>query len=98
MKGNQFKRFILEKIPTVTWILIVMMFYFSMSSSNFLTLANAANLCRQGAILLILCLGVIVVKITGGIARLDDDHWAKLVGVPRTRLLNFLNALIYQLP
>ena len=65
--GKQLRQFILEKVPTVTWILIVMMIYFSASNSNFLTFANAANLCRQGAILLILCLGVIVVKITGGI-------------------------------
>ena len=58
LNGKQLKRFILEKVPTVTWILIVMMVYFSVSNANFLTLDNAANLCRQGAILLILCLGV----------------------------------------
>ncbi len=57
---------ILEKIPTVFWILIVMVVYFSVSSTNFMTLDNAINLSRQGAILLILSLGVVVVKITGG--------------------------------
>ena len=64
---NRLFLFLLEKTPTVSWILLIMIICFSLSSSNFLTINNAMNLCRQGAVLMILCFGVIVVKITGGI-------------------------------
>ena len=40
--------------------------YFSITGPTFLTMENALNLSRQGAILMILCMGVIIVKITGG--------------------------------
>lgn len=55
------------KVPTAFWVLIFMIIFFSLSEPNFLTIGNAINLSRQGAILIILCMGVIVVKIGGGI-------------------------------
>lgn len=50
----------------MVWVLVLMMVYFSFTGPNFLTLSNGLNLAKQGATLLILCMGVIVVKITGG--------------------------------
>ena len=44
-----------------------MVIVFARSTPVFLTTYNAANILNQGAILIILCMGVIVVKITGGI-------------------------------
>lgn len=53
-------------IQPVNWVLIALVILFTATSPNFLTIRNALSLSRQGAILLILCMGVIVVKITGG--------------------------------
>ena len=44
-----------------------MIIVFARSTPVFLTTYNAANILNQGAILIILCMGVIVVKNTGGI-------------------------------
>ena len=43
-----------------------MLILFSLAAPNFLSMENALSLARQGALLMILCMGVIVVKITGG--------------------------------
>lgn len=56
----------LLRIPTVIWVLLVMLVFFTITGPTFLTMENALNLSRQGAILMILCMGVIIVKITGG--------------------------------
>lgn len=87
-------RLILEKIPTVFWILLLMVIYFSVSSSNFLTLGNAINLSRQGAILLTLCLGVVVVKITGGMD-LSNGAVMSLCGMIMAWALVNLNVPVY---
>jgi ribose transport system permease protein len=56
----------LLSVPPVVWVLLLMLVFFSITGGNFLSLDNALNLCKQGAALLILCMGVIFVKITGG--------------------------------
>jgi len=56
----------LLKIQPVNLVFIVMLILFSFSAPNFLSMENALSLARQGALLMILCMGVIVVKITGG--------------------------------
>jgi len=58
---------IFVSIPTVVWALLVMVAYFTWSTPAFFTLSNIINLLRSGSILMILCMGVIVVKVTGGI-------------------------------
>jgi ribose transport system permease protein len=58
---------ILRNVPTSAWILLLMIIFFARATPMFLTLSNVANILSQGAILIILCMGVIVVKITGGI-------------------------------
>jgi len=54
-------------IPTVVWALLLMIVFFAQATPAFFTLSNALNLFRQGSILMTLCMGVIVVSITGGI-------------------------------
>jgi ribose/xylose/arabinose/galactoside ABC-type transport system permease subunit len=71
-----------------------MVIYFSVSSSNFLTLGNAINLSRQGAILLTLCLGVVVVKITGGMD-LSNGAVMSLCGMIMAWALVNLNVPVY---
>ena len=67
---NKRKRFSLIKIllgfQPVSWVLIILVCFFSIVSPSFLSIENALNLSRQGAVLMILCMGVIVIKITGG--------------------------------
>lgn len=60
-------RTVLQKVPTSAWVLLLMVALFARSTPVFLTSHNAVNILNQGAILIILCMGVIVVKITGGI-------------------------------
>jgi len=55
------------RVPTVLWVLMAIVAYFARATPNFFSGQNALNLFTQGSILLILCMGVIVVKITGGI-------------------------------
>nr|MBC7243731.1 ABC transporter permease [Chloroflexota bacterium] len=57
----------LSKVPTVAWVLLGLVVFFARATPAFFTVDNAVNLLSQGAILMILCMGVIVVKITGGI-------------------------------
>lgn len=55
-------------LPSVFFILVIMVVYFSIAGRPaFLTMGNALSLSRQGSLLIILCMGVIVVKISGGI-------------------------------
>ena len=55
-------------IPSVFYILVIMVIYFTFAGRpSFLTIGNALSLSRQGSLLIILCMGVIVVKISGGI-------------------------------
>ena len=57
----------LQQAPPVLWVLIVMIFFFALSEPSFLTLSNLVNMLRQGSILIILCMGVAFVRISGGI-------------------------------
>jgi ribose transport system permease protein len=65
-KKKQSLKTVLLKLPPVIWVLVIMLIFFTLTGPTFLTMDNALNLSRQGAILMILCMGVIVVKITGG--------------------------------
>lgn len=55
------------RIPPVVWALVAMVIFFARMDPRFLTLSNVANLFTQGSILMILCMGVVVVSIAGGI-------------------------------
>ncbi len=69
IQNNQKKPGFLDsllRIQPVVWVLIVMLVFFSILAPSFLSIENALSLARQGAILVILCMGVIVIKITGG--------------------------------
>jgi len=57
----------LVRIPPVVWALLAMVVFFARMDPRFLTLSNVANLFTQGSILMILCMGVVVVSIAGGI-------------------------------
>ncbi len=57
---------VLLKIQPVNLVLIALLVFFSIATPNFLSMENALSLARQGALLMILCMGVLVVKITGG--------------------------------
>ncbi|MBC7233475.1 MAG: ABC transporter permease [Chloroflexi bacterium] len=61
------RKTLLRQVPTVVWVLLGMILFFARFAPAFFTLKNAVNLLTQGSILMILCMGVIVVKITGGI-------------------------------
>jgi predicted ABC-type sugar transport system permease subunit len=65
LNARSFKASLL-KIQPVNIVFIVMLIFFSIAAPNFLSMENALSLARQGALLMILCMGVIVVKITGG--------------------------------
>ncbi len=64
--NNRSLKATLLKIQPVNLVFIVMLILFSLAAPNFLSMENALSLARQGALLMILCMGVIVVKITGG--------------------------------
>ena len=57
----------LQQAPPVIWVLLVMILLFAISEPTFLTLSNLVNMLRQGSILIILCMGVAFVRISGGI-------------------------------
>ena len=67
-KKNSFKSITgaLLRLPPVILVLVFMLVYFAITGPTFFTIENALSLSRQGAILIILCMGVIIVKITGG--------------------------------
>lgn len=58
---------VFRTIPTVLWGLILLCIGFSLLSRDFLSLRNFVNILQQGSFLVILCMGVVVVKIMGGI-------------------------------
>jgi ribose/xylose/arabinose/galactoside ABC-type transport system permease subunit len=60
-------RRVLGVVPTAVWGLVIMGVIFTSLTPSFLTLSNIANVFRSGSILMILCMGVVVVKIIGGI-------------------------------
>lgn len=57
----------LQQAPPVIWVLLVMIFLFALTEPTFLTFGNLVNMLRQGSILIILCMGVAYVRISGGI-------------------------------
>lgn len=57
----------LQQAPPVIWVLLVMILLFAIGEPTFLTLSNLVNMLRQGSILIILCMGVAFVRISGGI-------------------------------
>ncbi len=67
MRVNDRLRRVLEDVPSITWILLGMLIVFSIAVPNFGTLDNAANLVRQGAVLLIVSTGMMVTITSGGI-------------------------------
>ena len=66
VKSTKSLKTALLNVPPVVWVLLLMLLFFSITGNNFLSIDNALNLAKQGAALLILCMGVIFVKITGG--------------------------------
>ena len=60
-------RSVFERTPPVVWALLIMVIFFGRSSPAFLSKENAVNLARQGAFLFIVCMGVAIAKISGGI-------------------------------
>lgn len=58
---------VIRNVPPVVWALILMILFFTQMSPSFLTVSNTLNILRSGSILMILCMGVSVVMISGGI-------------------------------
>jgi ribose transport system permease protein len=67
MSRKQSLQMRLQQAPPVIWVLLVMIFLFSLTEPTFLTFGNLVNMLRQGSILIILCMGVAFVRISGGI-------------------------------
>jgi len=59
-------RSLLRNAPAVAWALLIMIAFFAREEPRFFTISNATNLLRQGSMLMILCMGVVLVKISGG--------------------------------
>lgn len=57
----------LRVVPNITWILLGLLIVFSLSEPNFGTIDNAFNLIRQGAVLSIVGLGMMIAITSGGI-------------------------------
>jgi ribose transport system permease protein len=57
----------LEVIPSITWILIVLLITFTIISPNFGTVDNFFNIIRQGAVLIIVSMGMMVTIANAGI-------------------------------
>ncbi len=57
----------LLNLPPVIFVLLIMLVIFSITGPTFLSIENALSLSRSGALLIILCMGVVLVKISGGI-------------------------------
>jgi ribose transport system permease protein len=69
MRRNSSLKFLrrLEGIPSITWILLGLLIIFSIISHNFATLDNVFNLIRQGAVLTIVALAMMMTITSGGI-------------------------------
>jgi ribose transport system permease protein len=57
----------LKDVPSIVYVLIVVVVLFSIISPEFYTLNNLANIIRQGAVLMIVSLGMMVVIVCAGI-------------------------------
>lgn len=57
----------LRLVPNISWILLGLLIVFSLSEPNFGTLDNAFNLIRQGAVLSIVSMGMMIAITSGGI-------------------------------
>ena len=65
--SNKKSRRLLEFIPSITWILLAMLLIFSIIAPHFGTVDNAFNLIRQGAVLTIVAIGMMIAIASGGI-------------------------------
>lgn len=57
----------LRAVPSITWILLGLLVIFSIIAPHFGTVDNAFNLIRQGAVLIIVAMGMMVVIANAGI-------------------------------
>ena len=57
----------IASFPQIFWGILLLGFVFSILSGNFLTGRNLLNILQQGSFLIVICMGVIIVKIMGGI-------------------------------
>jgi ribose transport system permease protein len=64
--SNKFLRWI-RMVPSITWILLGLLVLFSIIANNFFTLDNAFNIIRQGAVLVIVSMGMMMAITSGGI-------------------------------
>lgn len=64
--SNKFLRWI-RMVPSITWILLGLLVLFSIIATNFFTLDNAFNIIRQGAVLVIVSMGMMMAITSGGI-------------------------------
>lgn len=81
-------------LPPVIMILAIMIIFFAIAAPNFFKASNALNLARQGSLLVILCMGVVVIKITGGID-LATGGILTFSGMLMARLLVTYNVNVY---
>ncbi len=64
--SNKFLRWI-KMVPSIAWILLGLLVLFSIIATNFFTLDNAFNIIRQGAVLVIVSMGMMMAITSGGI-------------------------------
>jgi ribose transport system permease protein len=64
--SNKFLRWI-RMVPSIAWILLGLLVLFSIIATNFFTLDNAFNIIRQGAVLVIVSMGMMMAITSGGI-------------------------------
>jgi ribose transport system permease protein len=69
-------------VPSITWILLGLIVVFFITAPNFGTVDNAFNLIRQGTVLTIVAMGMMVAIISGGI----DLSVGSLIGLTGTMI------------
>lgn len=69
MQRNSKLKFLrwIQEVPSITWILLGLLVLFSIIAPHFATLDNVFNLIRQGAVLVILAMGMMMTITSGGI-------------------------------
>ena len=69
MQQNSKVKFLrrMEQVPSITWILLGLLVVFSIFAPHFATIDNLFNLIRQGAVLVILAMGMMMTITSGGI-------------------------------
>ena len=77
--NNLFLRWLVY-IPSITWVLLVLVIVFSIVAPHFATLDNAFNLIRQGTVLMIVAAGMVIAITSGGI----DLSVGALIGLAGT--------------